>query len=280
MFQGISGTGAWIVGFAMLTDAAGSKNLGKALGFSGSFITAGILSGPVVSGAFLQWFGYWPAWSVPLAFIAICFVARLAILEDAPPEKSKTSNIQTEAQADARNETSPLLSPEANTEIEGAAHPPGEIKDPATRGFYTIMFSQGATYAALFNVIAFSMIISGFDTTLPLHLREEFGWRPAPIGSIFLAIQIPSMFLGPFVGWLRDRIGLRWPTTLGWALSAPLFWFLGVPGKDYFLGVGNGPGGQAAFVATTMGIGLVWSFTRGAGTFQLTSELTVSTVCT
>ena len=133
------------------------------------------------------------------------------------------------------------------------------------------MFSQGSTYAALFNVAAFSLIISGFDTTLPVHLREEFGWRSAPIGLIFLGIQIPSMFLGPFVGWLRDRVGLRWPTTIGWAVSTPLFWFLGVPGKDNFLGVGDGARGQAAFAVTMVGIGLAWSFARGAGTFQLTS---------
>lgn len=251
----------------MLIDAAGSKHIGKALGFSGSFITAGVLTGPVISGAFLQWFGYAVAWSVPLALIAICFVARLAIVEERQPDQSKASNTP----AQAYNETSPLLSPEANDQNEAASNSQEETKAPATRGFYAIMFSQGATYAALLNVAAFSMVISGFDTTLPVHLREEFGWRPAPIGSIFLGIQVPSMILAPFVGWLRDRIGLRWPTTLGWALSTPLFWFLGVPGKDNFLGVGNGAKGQAAFVAAMIGVGIIWSFVRGAGTFQLTS---------
>jgi MFS family permease len=253
----------------MLTDAAGSKHLGKALGFSGSFITAGVLSGPVVSGMFLQWLGYWPAWSIPLALIAICFVARVAIIEEAQPEQTKTSTHVAKAQSQA--ERSPLLSPDASSSTQAAAPSREEAKAPSSRGFYSIMFSKGSTYAALLNVTAFSMIISGFDTTLPIHLREEFGWRPAPIGSIFLGIQIPSMILGPFVGWLRDRIGLRWPTTLGWALSTPLFWFLGVPGKDNFLGVGDGPKGQAVFVATMLGIGIIWSFVRGAGTFQLTS---------
>ena len=57
VLQGIAGTGAWIVGFAMLTDAAGSKHMGKALGFAGSFITAGIVTGPAVAGAMLDWFG-------------------------------------------------------------------------------------------------------------------------------------------------------------------------------------------------------------------------------
>lgn len=254
----------------MLTDAAGSKNLGKALGSAGSFITAGVLTGPVISGVMLQWFGYWAAWSVPLALLAICFVARLAMIEMRPTNEIKTSTNE----APAEGETSPLLSAVANNPSENIASSREDSKTPSSRGFYRIMFSKGSTYAALINVTAFSMIISGFDATLPVHLRDEFGWRPAPIGSIFLGIQIPSMILAPFVGWLRDRIGLRWPTTLGWALSTPLFWFLGVPGKDNFLGVGDGPRGQAAFVAAIIGIGIIWSFVRGAGTFQLTSMYT------
>ncbi|KAJ4358010.1 uncharacterized protein N0V89_002589 [Didymosphaeria variabile] len=276
MLQGISGTGAWIVGFAMLTDAAGSRHLGKALGSAGSFITAGVLTGPVISGVLLQWAGYWAAWSVPLALLAICFVARLTMIEERPTDESKTST--SEAQGQAEDERSPLLSLDVRTHDEAAATLLEEANVPSSRGYYSIMFSKGSTYAALFNVTAFSMIISGFDATLPVHLRDEFGWRPAPVGSIFLGIQIPSMILAPFVGWLRDRIGLRWPTTLGWALSTPLFWFLGVPGKDNFLGVGNGPKGQAAFVAAIIGLGIIWSFVRGAGTFQLTSTSSL-TIC-
>jgi hypothetical protein len=33
-----------------------------------SFVTAGIVGGPTVSGALLQLFGYWAAWSLPLMY--------------------------------------------------------------------------------------------------------------------------------------------------------------------------------------------------------------------
>ena len=80
------------------------------------------------------------------------------------------------------------------------------------------------------------------------------------------------MCLGPFTGWLRDRVGLRWPTTLGWVLIAPLLWFSGVPGDSDFLGIGADSRGQGAFIATIIAIGTVTSLVRGAGTFQLTCE--------
>lgn len=242
----------------MLTDAAGSKHLGKALGSAGSFITAGVLTGPVVSGALLQWTNYWTAWAAPLVLLGICFVARFAMLEERPTEKAKSSPEDHQS----TDETAPLIATDAinggHTTIDAE-----EVKASPSRGFYSIMFSRGSTYAALLNVTAFSMIISGFDTTLPVHLRDEFGWRPAPIGSIFLGIQVPSMIMAPFVGWMRDRIGLRWPTAIGWLCSAPLFWFLGVPSQDGFLGIGAGTRGQAAFVATIIALGIIWSFVRG-----------------
>lgn len=81
------------------------------------------------------------------------------------------------------------------------------------------------------------------------------------------------MCLAPFIGWLRDRIGLRWPTTIGWVLTAPLLWFSGVPGDSDFLGIGADRRGQGVFVATIIAIGICSSLVRGAGTFQLTCEL-------
>jgi hypothetical protein len=273
ILQGVSGTGAWIVGFAMLTDAAGSKHIGKALGFAGSFITAGIITGPAIAGVLLELLGYWPAWSVPLSLLVVDFIARLAMVE-VPKISNAGSHEATPVQNDTDveyDESAPLLEADPYSGREGAE----EIKTTRARGFWGVMFRQGSVYAAIFNVIAFAMVVSGFDATLPLHLRDAFGWTSAPIGSIFLALQIPGMFLSPFVGWLRDRIGLRWPTTLGWSLAAPLLWFSGVPGPDNFLGVGDGSKGQAAFVCCIIGIGIVLSFARGAGTFQLTSKSSV-----
>lgn len=271
LFQGISGCGAWIIGFGMLTDVAGKKHQGKALGIAGSFITAGIIMGPAVSGALLQWVGYWPAWSVPLTLLAVDFVARLAMADvpklsipaEGGPDTSHAESLQ-------QDENAPLLA-EPSDCIE-------EVKTRPTRGFYSIMLRNPQVYAAIFNVIAFSTVLSGFDATLPVHLRDVFGWSPAPIGSIFLGLQIPAMFMSPFVGWLRDRIGLRWPTTLGWLFTAPLLWFTGVPGDSDFLGIGSDARGQSAFVACIISIGFIWSFVRGAGTFQLTCGLSTTVV--
>lgn len=43
---------------------------------------------------------------------------------------------------------------------------------------------------------------------------------------MFLGIQGPPIFLGPLIGGFRDRVELRLPTVLDWALVAPCLWLL------------------------------------------------------
>jgi MFS family permease len=253
VLQGIAATGAWIVGFAMLTDAAAGKDLGKMLGIASSFITAGVVCGPAAGGVLLELVGYWWAWAVPLTLLAVVLVARLAILEDGKIVKKEDDVVNEDA------ESAPLL-PESETPNEQTKSP-----DASRMAFHKMMLTNPSVWAAMFNITAFALTLSGFDATLPLHLRDTFGWGSASIGSIFLGLQIPGMCLGPFVGGLQDRFGLRWPTSLGWALLAPLLWFSGIPGK--WDGIGEG-----AFIACIIAIGVVTTFVRGAGMFQLTCK--------
>lgn len=258
LLQGVAGTGAWIVSFAMLTDSIDKKHFGKTLGFASSFVTAGVLTGPAVAGSLLEWLGYWPAWTVPFALLGIDLVARLVMVEG---KGAKTGDKeQQESQ-----ETTALLNENEPTR-EGEA-PEAPVVNALT--FYRIMLSQPPVLAGLANVITFSLMVAAFDATFPLHLRSVFHWGPAPIGLIFLGIQIPAMIFAPAVGWMRDRVGLSWPTALGWLLMAPIMWFLGVPGKWEVPGLK----GEVAFVVGIVALGCVSPLSRGAGTFAMSGMI-------
>lgn len=73
-----------------------------------------------------------------------------------------------------------------------------------------------------------------FNTTLALHVQEVFGWGPREIGFLYFALLGPSAMLGPFAGWLRDSIGVRWPTLVGTGLAAPLYVLIGLVGDERF----------------------------------------------
>jgi len=181
------------------------------------------------------------------------------MIEEEVPSSSNETDTTGASRTAEDAETQPLIP----ASVEGV-----ETKDQTAMnsGFYKVMLTDPSAWAAMFGVAAYSLILSGFDATLPLHLRDAFGWGPAPIGTIFLGLQVPGMCLGTVTGWLRDRVGLRWPTTLGWVLLAPLLWFAGVPGR--WEGIGD-----RTFVGCVVAIGIVMTLVCGAGTFQLTSTL-------
>lgn len=256
IIQAVSGSAGWIVCFATLTDNIRSEHIGKVLATVMSFVTAGIVSGPMVSGALLQLLGYWAAWSAPLILLGMDFVARLIMIEK-HDEKRASSHDEREALLASQKPSSTESDPNQNLS-----------ESEPSQGFYRILLCNIRVLAGLFNNLVFSVILSGFDATLPLHLQKNFHWDSLSVGMIFLGLQVPGMLLGPLAGWLRDRTGLRYPTTIGWVLIALLLWLLGIPGTGVEW-ANPETNGKFLFIAGIIGIGSASPLVRGSGTFQL-----------
>ncbi|KAJ5899616.1 hypothetical protein N7495_004360 [Penicillium taxi] len=273
VLQGIAGAGAWIAGMAMLTENVDEGSIGKMMGLCMSFVMFGVISGPIIAGALLELAGYWLAWSVPLVVLLIDVIMRFVMIE---PEKGVSENKkndtsvtegllgQREDTADTDTESSPLLSPKPGADAESTQPQAQTVEDDApSGGFYTIMLRDGRVLASLLCVTTFSTITAGFNATFPVHLRQIFNWGPFPVGVAFFAMRSPSILLGPLSGSLRDRIGLRDPTTAGWSLFAPLLLCMGVPGE--FPWSSAETHGKAIFVASIIGIGIVQNLLQNAG---------------
>ncbi|KAL4934981.1 hypothetical protein BDV06DRAFT_207872 [Aspergillus oleicola] len=269
IFQSLASCSVWIVAQATLVDNVSENNKGKVLGTAMSFITTGIFAGPMVSGILLQLLGYWPAWSAALLLLGVDIIARLLMIESKPPNTNPTPN-----PTEATDERTALL-PECDDSDPNETH--ADQDKPAApvthHGFYRIMLLNPRVLAGLINTLVLSMILAAFDTTLPLHVRAIFGWDSLPVGLLFFGLQAPSIVFGPAIGHLRDRTGLRWPTTVGCALMVPLLWLLGVPGTELPWGRLEGDGGEAVYITAIIGLGVALAFTRGAGSIQMLTVL-------
>ncbi|KAH8647735.1 putative MFS transporter [Xylariales sp. PMI_506] len=288
ILQATAGSAAWIICLATLADVVGPDNIGKALGSAMSFVTAGITMGPVISGAALQLWGYWPTWSVPLALLGIDLVARLLMLErrdlglpSGAASEEATSGPPMSDVAEPRvcsesttSETSSLLSDGSSVHgyqsigplVENPVDPTGDVR---MTGFYRVMLRDPSVLAALFSTMSYALAVSGFNATIPLHLRDRFGWGTLPSGMIFLSLQVPGIILGPLVGWIRDRVGARLPTTVGWVLWVPFLLLAGVPAEFDLSWTRPDASGTAIFILAMISIGLAGTLIRGAGAFHL-----------
>lgn len=272
ILQGISGSAAWIICLAMLTDNAGEGRVGRVMGLSMSIVLSGTVGGPSLAGVLLQWAGYWPAWAVPIAIILINILFRL--ITDEPPKASTSQqppsreslspDEQGSSVRDVENsEETPLL-PDSAITRETACQDEHTTTD-APVSFYYEMLSDCRVLASISSTTIYSIIIAGFNTTLPVHLREIFNWGSFTVGMMFLILRIPAIILGPLMGWVRDHIGLRYPTTLGWALLSPLMLCLGLPsGPEHH--------GKALFITCLACIGIASTLVQGAGVLHTISK--------
>ncbi|KAL4974613.1 major facilitator superfamily domain-containing protein [Aspergillus desertorum] len=198
ILQSLASASVWIVAFATLVDNIDEQTKGKVTSTAMSFVSMGVFAGPMVSGSLLQLLGYWPAWCAALLLLAVDFLARLLMIETPSGRGPKSRS--------GGEERSPLLS-EADQNAQNARADGNETEtttdntqSTAPRGFYRIMLTNPQILASLL-----------------------------PVGLTFFGLQVPSIALGPGIGWLRDRIGLRYPTTIAWG-----FWLALMRGAGAF----------------------------------------------
>lgn len=144
-------------------------------------------------------------------------------------------------------------------------------------GFYLTLLQHRRFACGIVSCIVFSLLVSTFDTTLPLHIRDEFGWGSLQTGLLFAALQSPAAFLGPLCEWMKERIGSRHPVAIGFLTLAPLMWLLGVPGDERFPWANEGVRGPVIYAATVALIGVTISTLNGAGTMEATCMYSLPT---
>jgi MFS family permease len=64
------------------------------------------------------------------------------------------------------------------------------------------------------------VLMTQFDSVLPLYVRDTFHWNSTGAGLIFLPLVLPSL-ISPVVGWAIDKYGGRWFAAIGFLGFAP-----------------------------------------------------------
>jgi Na+/melibiose symporter-like transporter len=185
-------------------------------------------------------------------------------------EKESDSSLADDG---SREENSPLLHPDHDTSTAPSATAlPETVEEKTGLQYYVYMFQHRRFVSGVLGYFAFAILLSSFDTTLPLHVRDTFNWDSMPAGLLFLALQGPGIALSPLCGWLKDRVGTRIPTTIGFLGLAPLMWLLGVPGDERFPWANEGHTGQILYAMDVTAVGIVSVLLNGVGVLEATGK--------
>lgn len=235
-----------------------------------SFVMAGTVAGPMLGGVLLEWTGYIVAWFVPMGMLCIDIICRLLIIDPRQPPSQKAEEPRephegTQEDATCRpkhTESSPLLSTQNKD---------GQAEEHLRMKFYSTMLRDPRILAALVTSVLSSALVAGFHATWTVHLRRIFDWGPAQVGGVIFIYQIPLIFVNPLAGYLRDRVGIRYPAAVGLALLAPLVWCLGIPGSD-LQWISPDLDEKSMFVYTAVAIGVVQPLFQDAGLLNTLGE--------
>ncbi|KAJ5928373.1 hypothetical protein N7466_007329 [Penicillium verhagenii] len=260
-FQSIASNALWIVGMVTMTENIGSEHMGKIAGLSSTMTAVGTTTGPVLAGILFGLGGYWLAWAGAIGFLVVDIIMRLLMVERQHTSENEERDPLLNDSSESPSTPNGIDSPEASpVEIQGWR-------------FYLCLFRQSRFAAGIFGYYVSALLIACFESTLAVHVRDAFGWGVLPVGLLMTSIQGPGMVLAPFVGWLRDRIGSRTPTTIGFIALIPFLFLLGIPGDDRFPWANEGSRGKVIYAVSMAMLGCLMCMLGGVGTMEATETI-------
>lgn len=251
--QGASSAVVWTVGLALCIDTVGPENLGKTIGSIFSFISVGAFAAPVVGGTVWKQAGQAGALGVSICVIVVDLLMRLLVIEkkvakryeDADPKSTTNDEIQGNQDDRGTNgndqenvehdESSPLLPSEDKEEDEFYKLAPPEKQSVIFRHLPILLTFRSSSLLLAFVVgLIQAFLLSAFDSTLPTHAQEYYGFDSLKSGLLFLPLGVFDLILGPIAGWATDKYGTKIMAVAGYLWLVPALILLRIPQPEPF----------------------------------------------
>ena len=232
------------VGLALIADTVDQSNIGQAMGYTSlASSIAGFIS-PLLGGVVYAKGGYFPVFWMCFALIAFDIFLRLVMIEKKEAARwissegqTKTTDWEYQSCHDLQliergNAVIGLGTTSSDPFLEGqeTANLGNEILLEETQSFrkkeidkpnpmVTLLRSR-RMLTALWGIFARSLLLTSFDSVLPLFCKNTFGWGSTGGGLVFLTFILP-LFAAPVVGSLADTYGPRWLAAGGFLSAVP-----------------------------------------------------------
>ncbi|KAJ5524271.1 Tetracycline resistance protein TetA/multidrug resistance protein MdtG, partial [Penicillium frequentans] len=262
ILQAFAGSAAWILGYATIADTVDQRSLSAIMGIAMAVVNVAVVSGPTISGLLLEFAGYWITWTVPLVILVIDLVARLLMMEASSTHSSPpgTETMKSSEEADF-TETTSLL----------ASH--GDSRNSPNASLWLGICCDFRVLTVLLLQTLIITVGTCFNATIPLHVQETFGWGPSKVGLLFSCLSLPGFVLGPFAGWLRDRIGTKYPAVISLIIQAGVLVLLGFAGNERVPWLSAQQHGGKVYIASVTAMGALRPLVSGLGPLELTDAV-------
>jgi MFS family permease len=225
LFQGAAAAIVWTAGLALMVDTVGKDDLGQAIGYVSMAISLGTLGGPLLGGVVYQNGGYYAVFGLAFGFIGIDIVLRLLLIERRhavkwlAPEMKPLEETEEEHKQGEGVAAPPSLGNESTYQTSQPSSPPS--RSPLAR--VAILLSSPRLVVAVWGYFIISLVLTSFDSVLPLFVNETFGWAQSGQGLIFIPLMVPHV-LDPVTGFIIDKFPktIRYFSAAAFIASVPV----------------------------------------------------------
>lgn len=252
--QGLSAAIVYTVGFALLVDTVGSKEIGQWMGYVIACLNVGMALSPTIGGLLYAKAGYLSLFMSMFGLIALDILMRLVMVEKkvaikwrealqresprqagdygtlpstvdgAVGERPKTDSGRSEAFFDPDDKShepaKSLIAPRIVATHDQAASSHSSRKVPPL----VTLLTSPRVLANLYGVSTSVILLTSFDSALPIFVGRTFGWGSTGGGLVFLPVTVPILAT-PLAGKLADVMNSRWVSISGF-ITAALFMML------------------------------------------------------
>jgi MFS family permease len=206
LFQGAAAAVVWSVGLALMVDTVGKEDLGQAIGYVSMGISVGTLAGPLLGGVLYQNGGYYAVFGLAFGLIGVDIFLRVILIERrhaikwlAPEQRPSFANGQQTTEKERKETRSSSASNISDTDTTSKSPP----SRSALHRVGTLLRSP-RLIVSLWGYFIISLVLTSFDSVLPLYVQETFDWKQTGQGLIFIPLMVPHV-LDPVTGYVIDK---------------------------------------------------------------------------
>ncbi|KLU86403.1 membrane transporter [Magnaporthiopsis poae ATCC 64411] len=220
-------SGALFLASPLAGAYADKSSIGLFMGYVSIALSAGLLISPLIGGLLYEHFGYYATYSAAFALVALDIVLRLLMIEKRHAAQWLPEAAASPAKAPSRVESDLESRPSTATEEKemGLKKTAAAYRAPRPKGLknhrYVQLITSPRMLATLTGVAVHAIVIVSLEVTVPLFVKNTYGWNSTAAGLVLLASMLPSL-LSPVIGAISDRYGAKWPTFAGFLLSIPI----------------------------------------------------------
>ena len=241
VLQAVGAAMAISCGTAIVTEAFPPEERGKGLGLVGVSVSAGFILGPILGGFLLDWLNWRSIFYIRIPVGLLTFIMALSFLKKDRVKPGKITLDIKGTLASSIGLGSIIFGLSQISHFGLKSLVVFSLIGLGVTSLFVMFFIERRTKDPIIDLSLFKdrgfssafwalflifLAYPAYSLIIPFYLIQGIGIIPSRAGFVMASVSMTSIIIGPISGWLSDRFGPVWFSTMGALLSVAAFFLM------------------------------------------------------